>query len=211
MYKKFKAFIYKRLIPFIRLVKIIHWNIYLLRHAKIYLNVGAGRSRYKDWFATDIHTLDVTKERDFEKYFGKRKIDKILAEHVLEHLTDQELEKMVKNFYKFTSAGTNIRIAVPDGFHIDKNYIERVRPGGFGDGAHNHKNLFTYKSLVDLFERHGFKSALREYWDENGNFYSNYQNDSDGYIERSLINDDRNKDGKPNYTSLIVDFSKKVK
>jgi predicted SAM-dependent methyltransferase len=54
----------------------------------------------------------------------------------------------------------------------------------------------------------GFKTKLIEYWDEFGIFTTKYKNDENGYIKRSFINDDRNKNGKPNYTSLIVDFSK---
>jgi len=115
---------------------------------------------------------------------------------------------MLKNFYIYTSDKVNIRIAVPDGFHPDKNYIERVKPGGSGEGAHDHKNLFDYKSLTNLFEKHGFKSKLIEYWDEDGVFHSNYFNDNKGFIDRSFLNDSRNKDGKPNYTSLIIDFTK---
>lgn len=208
MYKKFKRSIHKRLVPFIQLSKLIHWWFYLKTHSEILLNVGAGKSKYKNWFATDITTLDITKETDFEKYFRNKKIDKILAEHVLEHLSNEDLEKMTKNFYKYTSQGAVIRIAVPDGFHVDKNYIDRVKPGGFGEGAHDHKNLFNYKTLTDVFEKTGFKAKLIEYWDENGEFHSSYENNDDGYIERSFINDERNKDGKPNYTSLIIDFRK---
>jgi predicted SAM-dependent methyltransferase len=208
MYKKFKQFVYRRLIPFIRVIKKISWIKYLKTNKEINLIVGAGKTSYKNWFNTDISTLDVTNENDFKKYFEKKKINKILAEHVLEHLTDKELKLMINNFYKYSSKDINIRIAVPDGFHADENYINRVRPGGFGDGADDHKHLFTYKTLGQLFEEGGFKSRPLEYWDENKVFNTDYQNDQNGYITRSFKNDERNKDGKPNYTSLIIDFFK---
>ena len=48
-----------------------------------------------------------------------------------------------------------------------------------------------------------------EYWDENKNFHSCYQNDENGVIQRAYINDSRNFAGIPNYTSLIVDAVKK--
>ncbi|MHB8337440.1 MAG: class I SAM-dependent methyltransferase [Ignavibacteriaceae bacterium] len=209
MYKKFKQWVYRSLIPIIRLLKYLNWLNYRKTHATICLLVGAGKSKFNDWFNTDIHTLDVTNESDFYKYFSTRKINKILAEHVLEHLTDEQLFLMIGNFLKFSEKDINIRIAVPDGYHADKNYIDRVKPLGSGEGALDHKNLFTYQTLSELFEKHGFKSNLKEYWDENGLFHSNYQNDYNGFIERSFLNDERNKDGKPNYTSLIIDFTKK--
>jgi predicted SAM-dependent methyltransferase len=207
-YQKFKQFIYRGLIPFIRIWKKLSWYFYLFAHNEIKLIIGAGPTKYKGWFPTDIITLDVTNENHFKKYFKKKKINKILAEHVLEHLTNTELEHMTQNFYKYSEEKVNIRIAVPDGFHKNESYINTVKPGGTGDGADDHKNLFNYRSLSDLFEKYGFKAKLVDYWDEIGEFHSTYSNDEKGYVLRSFLNDNRNKDGKPNYTSLIIDFCK---
>jgi predicted SAM-dependent methyltransferase len=183
------------------------WEEYLKKNKKIKLLVGAGYTEYKDWFTTDVSTLDLTDGKSFKRYFSDRKIDNILAEHVLEHLTDSEMKLMLGNFKKYSNKGVNIRIAVPDGFHADKKYIEWVRPGGNGAGADDHQHLFNYKSLSKYFEQYGFKSTPIEYWDEKGKFHSSYKNDGKGYVLRSFINDARNKDGKPHYTSLIIDFS----
>ena len=102
-----------------------------------------------------------------------------------------------------------IRIAVPDGFHKDKVYIDLVKPGGFGEGADDHKQLFNYKTLIKKFGAHGFIGKPVEYWDEKQQFHQGYTNDNLGYVMRSFINDERNANKKPNYTSLIVDFTKK--
>lgn len=209
-YKKFKQFIYKWLIPFLRIFKYIKWRYYLLTSKDIKIIVGASRTKYEGWFSTDIVTLDVTKESDFKKYFKKKKIKKILAEHVLEHLTNIDLEKMIKNFYKYTDDDINIRIAVPDGFHVDENYISKVKPGGSGEGADDHKNLFNINSLCSLFNKFGFTSYPIEYWDEEKKFHKGYNNDENGYIKRSFVNDKRNINGIPIYTSLIIDFKKKL-
>jgi predicted SAM-dependent methyltransferase len=208
MYKKFKQFVYKLLIPFIRLNKYINWLLYLKFSKEINLVVGAANTKFKGWFSTDIVTLDVTNEDNFRKYFKDRKIDRILAEHVLEHLTSDEIKIMVRNFYKFSSKNVNIRVAVPDGYHNDVNYINYVKPGGTGEGAHDHKHLFNYKSLSSYFETVGFQTYPREFWDENGKFHSNYSNDENGIIRRSFINDTRNSNRVPSYTSLILDFKK---
>ncbi len=206
IYKRFKRIIYTSLLPMIRIIHLIRWRIYLITSQEIKLIVGSGGTTQVSWFATDIHTLDLTRESDFRKYFKKRKIKKILAEHVLEHLTNQDLELMLKNLSLYCSPECNIRIAVPDGFHRNKNYFEYVKPGGSGEGAADHKNLFNYKTLTDMFSRSGFIANLIEYWDEHGKFYSIYANDENGIVYRSFINDERNADGNPNYTSLIVDF-----
>lgn len=210
MYKDFKQFIYRLLTPLIRILKYLNWRFYLLICKDIKIIVGAGPTKYKGWFSTEIVTLDITKETDFEKYFKRKKIKNILAEHVLEHLNNQELEKMIKNFYKYSDKNLNIRIAVPDGFHKDEKYITLVKPGGTGEGAEDHKNLFNVNSLSALFERFGFIAHPVEYWDEEGKFHQGYKNEENGYVKRSFINDKRNKDGKPNYTSLIIDFKKNL-
>jgi predicted SAM-dependent methyltransferase len=208
MHRRFKQFIYRRLIPFIRIWKKLNWYLYLTTTSEVKIIVGAGPTKYKGWFPTDIVTLDVTNEKHFKKYFKKKKISRILAEHVLEHLTNQELELMIENFHKYSSENINIRIAVPDGFHRDKEYINKVKPGGTGEGANDHKNLFNYLTLSELFSAQKFKAILVEYWDEEGKFYPGYSNDENGFVLRSFINDKRNSDGIPHYTSLIVDFRK---
>jgi predicted SAM-dependent methyltransferase len=209
MYAKFKQFVYWKLVPIIKIWKLLSWKYYLNTNDSINLIAGAGPFKFKGWFPTDIATLDVTNENHFQKYFKDKKINKILAEHVLEHLTNEELELMVNHLYKYSADDINIRIAVPDGFHKDEKYIQTVKPGGTGIGADDHKHLFNYKTLSSIFERKGFVPYPKEYWDENGEFHTSYSNDEFGTIRRSFINDERNKDKLPQYTSLIVDFKKK--
>ena len=209
MYSKFKQAVYQKLIPLIRFWKYLSWYYYLNTNDSINLIVGAGPFKFKGWFSTDIATLDVTNENHFKKYFKAKKFNKILAEHVLEHLTDEELELMIKHLYRYSADDINIRIAVPDGFHKDENYVCEVKPGGTGQGAEDHKHLFNYKTLSSIFEKQGFVSYLKEYWDEEGEFHTTYSNDDFGKIRRSFINDDRNKDKVPHYTSLTIDFKKK--
>lgn len=209
MYKKFKSFIYSLITPFIRAYKYLSWRLYLLTASEIKLIIGAGPTKYKGWFSTDIVTLDVKLESDFKKYFSKKKINKVLAEHVLEHLDNDELKLMTINLYKYSDDNINIRIAVPDGNHSNQEYIDTVKPGGKGEGAFDHKNLFTVNTLSKIFTDVGFKAYPVEYWDENKNFHQGYINDDLGYVMRSFINDKRNSNGHPNYTSLIIDFRKK--
>ena len=119
------------------------------------------------------------------------------------------MEKTAKNFYEFAAENIVVRIAVPDGFHKDQNYINLVKPGGTGEGATEHKNLFNVNSLSEIFKRAGFLSYPVEFWDERGNFHQGYTNDDCGYIKRSFINDKRNSSRIPVFTSLIIDFKKK--
>ena len=178
----------------------------------INLNVGASITRFEGWFPTDIeinsYHLDITSEADFQGMVGKKLIKRILAEHVFEHLTTAQINIALPYFYKYTTSDVHIRIAVPDGLHTNSAYIEAVKIGGTGEGSDDHKQLFTYQTLGALFEKAGFKSHAIEYWDEQGEFHAGYKEDENGFIGRSLLHDARNRDGKPNYTSLIMDFTK---
>ncbi len=133
-----------------------------------------------------------------------------MAEHVIEHLSSEQIIMMNRNICKYSEPFLNFRIAVPDGFHPDIEYINKVKPGGSGEGAYDHKHLFNYKTLIKIFNETGYEGKPVEYWDENGKFHSSYDNDN-GFIKRCFSNDFRNKDGKPHYTSLIIDFTKMKK
>ena len=100
-----------------------------------------------------------------------------------------------------------MRIAVPDGFHPDRDYIDYVRPGGTAPGADDHKILYTYKSLTDAVEMAGLSARLIEYFAEDGIFHARPGRYEDGYIMRCAALDGRNKDRPYSFTSLIVDVS----
>ena len=64
-------------------------------------------------------------------------------------------------------------------------------------------------SLRELFERVGFRVHLHEYFDEAGTFHhSPWDDDAAGRIWRSERRDKRNRDGKLNFTSIILDAIK---
>lgn len=190
-------------LPLLQLKNRIHT---LQGDLKVVLGAGDEIHDHK-WVCTNYEELDVENSRDWEFLFGERKATNLLAEHVWEHLSNPDIAN--KNAFNHLCVGGRLRIAVPDGFHPDPNYIDHVRPGGSGAGADDHKHLWNYKTLSESLTRAGFTVMLLEYWDESGKF-----NDrevwlpKDGLIKRCRLFDERNKDGNPNYTSLIIDAFK---
>ncbi|MBI4947285.1 MAG: hypothetical protein HY840_12900 [Bacteroidetes bacterium] len=172
-------------------------------------NIGAGKFCFENgWFCTDRDSLDITKSSEWKKYLKFLSLNNIVAEHVWEHLSDTNTEQANKNCFYFLKRGGVLRIAVPDGYNPNKDYIEWVKPGGSGEGADDHKILYNYKILKQRLEAVGFKVSLLEYWDEQGEFHFIEWTDEGGHVRRSRRYDARNKDGKLNYTSLIVDAVK---
>ena len=173
------------------------------------LIVGAGMTEYNEWISSEKHQLNVLSEKDWVYFFGNRKLTNILAEHVWEHLSLTDAAMANALCYKYLSSGGRLRLAVPDGFFPDKNYIDYVKPGGTGAGADDHKVLYNYKLMKEQLEKVGFKVELLEYWDEEGQFhFTDWDPQKGGMIDRSKRFDERNKNGQLKYTSLIVDAIK---
>lgn len=167
--------------------------------------IGAGQTRYPGWIATDIPAFDIRREGHWRRLFPPAGIDRMLAEHVFEHLTAAQLSDFLTTARDYLTADGRIRIAVPDGNHPSSDYIESVRPGGSGAGADDHKMLYTHAIISQLMATQGYDFALLEYFDAEGAFHSQPWSADDGFVSRSAAHDERNSDGVLRYTSLLVD------
>lgn len=169
------------------------------------LVIGAGSSSFDGWVATDRELLDICKTESWESFLGGRRVSRMLSEHVFEHIPQELLGDALSNCFTNLESGGSLRIAVPDGYHSDPEYIEYVKPGGKGAGADDHHHLFNIESLTRYLEDAGFIVKPLEYWNLEGEFQFVTWSEADGIVNRSMLRDPRNVDGKPNYTSLIVD------
>ena len=173
------------------------------------LVIGSGYSFIKGWILTDIETLNILKKEDWAVYFPENTVDRILAEHVWEHFTEAEGKLAFTNCHTFLKPGGVLRVAVPDGFHPDPEYINNVKPGGTGNGADDHKILYNYRLMGAFLEEIGFKVHALEYFDENGQFHKAPWSPEDGTVRRTADHDPRNQDGQLRYTSLLIDAEKR--
>ena len=175
--------------------------------------VGASGTEFEGWVPTNQDILNLLVESDWRAYFKPDSLDAILAEHVWEHLTQEEAVEAARHCFKFLKPGGYLRVAVPDGFHPNPRYIEWVRPGGNGPGADDHKLLYTYDTFRKVFTSAGFDVSLCEYYDEHGEFHGIDWNPADGMVRRSKRFDkvtfDRSKSGGDfDFSSIILDAIK---
>ena len=192
--------------------------------------IGAWSKFDPGWIPTQREFLDLTNPADWKGYFAPNSLDAMLAEHVWEHITPEDGLAAAKTCYTYLKPGAALRIAVPDGLLPDPAYVDLVKadavnpvPGEAIDGggnSANHRALYTYKTLKDLFERAGFRVVLYEYFDEQGKFHCQDWDAKGGTISRSKRFDPRNKTGQlasvyPGtmdeylaYSSLILDAVK---
>lgn len=175
------------------------------------LKIVVGSSGVFDngWTPTDIEYLNLTNSSDWARHFKENSIDAILSEHVWEHLTLKDAIIAASHCFKYIKPGGHARIAVPDGYHPKKEYIKSVDINGSGEGAYDHKVLYTHKTLQGVFEEAGFQVKLLEYFDESGKFHYNDWSVKQGTIHRTSKFDQRNTATELNYTSLIIDAIKK--
>ena len=120
-------------------------------------------------------------------------MDRILAEHVIEHWAKSEFCSFLDIVRSFSSEAGFIRIAVPDGFHPDPAYIEHVRPGGGGYGADEHQVLYNHEIMAQLLSQMHYDFRFLEYFDQKGNFHQIGWAASDGLVQRSAKYDPRNR------------------
>ncbi len=168
--------------------------------------MGEPGTPYEGWLLTDVDSLDALRREEWAALFRPQSIQNILAEHVMEHLTEEQFLESLGVIRDFLAPGARVRVAVPDGFHPDPAYIEQVRPGGTGSGADDHKVLYTYSRMAKLLADAGWAYDFLEYFDERGEFHLKDWDKTDGFIRRSALNDPRNKERPQSYTSLIVDI-----
>ena len=178
------------------------------KNKKIKLIIGSASTNYKGWIKTNIYSLNLLDTKSFKNFFNENEIDNILAEHVFEHLSLKDGLISTNNIYKFLKKGGNIRIAVPDGNFKNQNYLDSVKPGGSGPGAHDHKVLYNYELIKKIIDTSKYSIDFLEYFDERGNFIEKNWSIDEGFVQRSKKYDRRNKSSL-NYTSLIVDLKKK--
>lgn len=168
--------------------------------------IGSKASKQEGWLLTDQATLNALKLTDWDAVFTRGTIQRIMAEHVVEHWTTSEFSRFLRIVALFLTADGNLRIAVPDGFHPDQEYLDAVKPGGTGPGSDDHKVLYNYQSLTKIITAEKWRYDLLEYFDERHEFHHRLWEPINGFVERSEHNDPRNKERPLAYTSLIIDL-----
>lgn len=177
------------------------------------LNVvlGAGEQRWPGWVPTQREDLDLRSPASFARWFGERRADAFLCEHVWEHLTEAEGRAAARLCFEYLKPGGWLRCAVPDAHFPDPDYQRLVQIGGPGPADHpaaDHQIVYDHRLLVDVFASAGFEVRPLEYCDEAGRFHAEDWALDAGPVYRSLRLDHRNRGGRLGFVSLIVEARK---
>ncbi|WP_230284766.1 methyltransferase domain-containing protein [Deinococcus sp. 23YEL01] len=177
--------------------------------APLWVMIGAGEQRWDGWTPTQQADLNLLEPASFAAFFGNRRADAFLCEHVWEHLTVEEGERAARLVHTYLKPGGRLRVAVPDGHHPDPAYQALVAVNGPGP-AHDHRVLYTLATLTPVFTQAGFDVQPLEWWDADHTFHYADWDVLDGPVYRSRHLDHRNAAfragrGAPGFSSLILD------
>lgn len=192
----------------------INLKVYLcFSNNNVNLILGAALTRQKGWFSTNEGWLDISKQKDWVRLFkGKKRVRRVVAEHVFEHLTLDEMRNALKLIYEHLVYGGSLRIAVPDGNNPNDEYRKFCGINGLGADAKDHKQFITYELLSKELSKLGFEFILIEGYLKNKKLISKQFNNELGNIIRTRNNNiDNNKKGwdfVDSNTSLILDCFK---
>jgi predicted SAM-dependent methyltransferase len=92
------------------------------KYRPLKLHVGCGQDKYAGWVNIDIPGSDLTIDIRDGLPFADNSVDFIYAERVLQRLTFEEGERIVKEFARCLKVGRVLRIAMPDLDYIVQKY-----------------------------------------------------------------------------------------
>lgn len=173
--------------------------------------VGAALTYQEGWYSTNEQWFDITRTENWVRVFKRKALlTNVLAEHVFEHLTEEETRRALKLISAHMMPGGRIRIAVPDGYSPDPVYIKHVGIAGIGPDAEDHKQLLNSNTLTGFLEEAGFVVEVLEGYLKSGELVQKPIDPAGGRVHRSRGNKE-NMAGKIGWefadanTSLIVD------
>lgn len=123
---------------------------------------GCGGNRLSGWENYDSD-VDVTKPLPMEN----NSVDRVFAEHLLEHLDSGEAFRFLEECYRILKPGGGIRIVVPSFNNVlesSEKYMEYTHAKGFATTpdkigvcraiacCHGHKTLWNYDLIGDVLE-----------------------------------------------------------
>lgn len=160
---------------------------YSEKFLKPYLHIGCGDINLDGWINLDArnreHVHIQTDKLDLSQ-FSNDSLGVIYLSHVLEHVSFDEAESILRTFYNKLRKGGTLLISVPDFESLVKIYqqsegnlmlIRKALLGGQDYEYNYHKSVYDFTYLQELCINSGFKlaqkySTIDEFGGEIGDF-----------------------------------------
>ena len=137
----------------------------------IKINCGCALELLPNYTNIDLKGADINIDIREGLPFKDNEVEEILASHILEHFSFEELPKILDEFYRVLAPGKLLHIRVPDILKSMQNFIDNkdgrrwkywikeIYGGQWGEGEF-HKNGFTVDRIIYEVCARGF--ALQE-------------------------------------------------
>ncbi len=115
--------------------------------------IGAGDYAHNNlgWLHTQEDDLNLLQRDDWLRQFAPGSLTAILAEHVWEHLTEDEGTRAARICHEFLKPGGYVRCVVPDGYFPNASYQRMAQVDSSPDipnhPAASHKIVYNYRTL----------------------------------------------------------------
>jgi len=156
-----------------------------------FLHIGCGERYIPGFIHIDVRKLphvDYVTSADKLDMFEDNSVDLIYNCHVLEHFKRNDVEKVLKEWYRVLKPGGILRTAVPDFQKLVEVYLNYedldliIGPlYGRQDYSENfHYTVFDFSTLEALLRRVGFGKVYRYDWRKT--IHKDYDDYSQAYI-----------------------------
>ncbi len=198
---------------------------YLLRQGQKKLHIGCGENVIEGWLNADLVAtsskvvqLDATRTYPF----ADATFDYIFSEHMIEHITYEDGQSLLKECFRVLKKGGKIRLSTPDLaflidlYHEDKSDLQRRyidwSAQTFIPDAPRHNDTFVINNFVRAWQ-HTFiydEKTLRAALESAGfaKIVRRELNDSDDVALRNLENEGRMPDGFLRLESFTLEATK---
>lgn len=158
---------------------------------KIQIHLGCGENKIPGFINIDVRKfphIDYVTSVDKLKMFKNNSVDLIYACHVLEHFGRNEVENVLKEWYRVLKPDSILRLAVPDFEKLVEIYLKykdlKLLLGslvGRQDYPENtHYIVFDFTTLSGVLKKVGFKKVYRYDWRKT--IHKDYDDRSQSYI-----------------------------
>jgi predicted SAM-dependent methyltransferase len=155
------------------------------------LHLGCGKKYIPGFIHIDVVEYDHINHVasiDNLSFIPDESVDLIYNCHVLEHFKRQDVNRVLKEWYRVLKKGSILRTSVPDFEKIVEVYtkykdLKMVIGPLFGrmDYLYNiHYNTFDFKTIEEELKKAGFKDVYRYNWQET--IHKDYDDYSQAYI-----------------------------
>ncbi|MCB1207432.1 MAG: methyltransferase domain-containing protein [Verrucomicrobiae bacterium] len=155
--------------------------------SKRILNLGGGSVLDERWLTADITPrADVWADVTRPLPFNDSSVDIVYLEEVIEHVSQQDAERMLSEIHRILKSGGSVRITTPSldyfvSIKLDRSGADMKINNIFY--LHGHRRIYSESSLKRLLEEAGFRMIRQSYYRDPNSPIGDYDSHHERFPE----------------------------